>query len=150
MSPFRLHPDVVSDLEEIWDYIAEDNPDAADRAVADIFESLQTLVRFPHQGFQRPDLTPRPLRFKLVSDFLIAYAPDEAPLLVLAILHGSRKSPSLGRYPPGSPLNYLGTKGRARSGKSNKHAANSTFCKGDEVFGKGTQSLARLRGERLP
>jgi len=73
MSSFRLHPDVVSDLEEIWDYIAEDNPDAADRAVADIFESLQTLVRFPHQGFQRPDLATRPLRFKLVSDFLIAY-----------------------------------------------------------------------------
>ena len=90
MSSFRLHPDVVSDLEEIWDYIAEDNPDAADRTVADIFESLQTLVRFPHQGFQRPDLTTRPLRFKLVSDFLIAYAPDEAPLLVVAILHGSR------------------------------------------------------------
>ena len=90
MSSFRLHPDVVSDLEEIWDYIAEDNPDAADRAVADIFESLQTLVTFPHQGFQRPDLTTRPLRFKLVGDFLIAYAPDEAPLLVVAVLHGRR------------------------------------------------------------
>ena len=90
MSSFRLHPDAVSDLEEIWHYIAEDNPDAADRAVADIFESLQTLVTFPHQGFQRPDLTTRPLRFKLAGDFLIAYAPDEAPLLVVAILHGSR------------------------------------------------------------
>lgn len=90
MSSFRFHPDAVLDLEEIWDYIAEDNPDAAGRIIADIFESLQTLTAFPHQGFQRPDLTTRPLRFKLVRDFLIAYAPDETPLLVLAVLHGSR------------------------------------------------------------
>lgn len=90
MSPYRLHPDALGDLEEIWDYIADDNPDAADRVVADIFESLETLATFPHQGFRRPELTTRPLRFKLAGDFLIAYAPDEKPLLIIAILHGSR------------------------------------------------------------
>ena len=31
MSEFVFHPEVVKDLEEIWDYIAADNLDAADR-----------------------------------------------------------------------------------------------------------------------
>jgi plasmid stabilization system protein ParE len=39
---------------------------------------------------RRPDLTSRPLRFILVYDYLIAYAPDEKPLWVIAVLHGSR------------------------------------------------------------
>jgi plasmid stabilization system protein ParE len=90
MSDYQLHPEVFTDLGEIWEYIAEDNLDAADRVITDIFDSIRTLVTLPHQGFHRPDLTTCPLRFKLVHDFLIAYVPEETPLLVIAVLHGSR------------------------------------------------------------
>jgi hypothetical protein len=38
----------------------------------------------------RPDLTNRPLRFVRVRDYLIAYAPDEKPLWVIAVMHGHR------------------------------------------------------------
>ena len=31
MTGYRLHPEVFDDLDEIRGYIAEDNPDAADR-----------------------------------------------------------------------------------------------------------------------
>jgi plasmid stabilization system protein ParE len=41
-------------------------------------------------GRRRPDLTFRPLRFTLVRDYVIAYAPDERPLWVVAVLHGRR------------------------------------------------------------
>jgi hypothetical protein len=41
---------------------------------------------------RRPDLTSRPLRFKLVRDYLITYAPDESPLWVIAVLHARRSS----------------------------------------------------------
>jgi len=41
-------------------------------------------------GHGRPDLTSRALRFQPVRDFLIVYAPDEKPLLVIAVLHGHR------------------------------------------------------------
>jgi len=47
-------------------------------------------VRFPHQGQRRTDLTSRPLRFWRVYDYLIAYAPDERPLWVVAVMHGHR------------------------------------------------------------
>jgi hypothetical protein len=47
-------------------------------------------VPFPHQGHLRSDLTARPLRFIRVRDYLVAYAPDEKPLSVIAIIHGHR------------------------------------------------------------
>jgi hypothetical protein len=47
-------------------------------------------VPFPGQGHRRPDLTLRPLRFILVREYLMAYAPDEKPLWVIAVMHGKR------------------------------------------------------------
>ena len=89
---YRFHPDAFVDLEEIRAYIADENPDAADRTMAEISESIRRLVPFPHQGHRRPDLTSRSLRFALVHEYLVAYAPDEKPLWVVAVIHG-RRSP---------------------------------------------------------
>jgi len=36
MSRYAVHPDAFADLDEIWDYIAQDNVDAADRVLAEI------------------------------------------------------------------------------------------------------------------
>jgi plasmid stabilization system protein ParE len=41
-------------------------------------------------GHVRPDLAPSQIRFHVVRDYLLVYAPDEKPLLVLAVLHGRR------------------------------------------------------------
>jgi len=54
------------------------------------FEMRFAVVAFPQVGHIRSDLTSRPLRFHPIRNFLIAYAPDEQPLLVLAVLHGRR------------------------------------------------------------
>lgn len=89
-SGYALHPEAFADLDDIRDSIAQDNPDAADRVMSEIFDSLRRLVPFPHQGHQRPDLSLRPLRFILVRDYLIAYAPEEKPLWVVAVKHGRR------------------------------------------------------------
>lgn len=90
MSGFVLHPKAFTDLEEIWDFIADDNLDAADRVLDEIHQAIRALVPFPNQGHIRTDLTSRPLRFQPIRNFLLAYAPDEKPLVVLAILHGRR------------------------------------------------------------
>ena len=95
MSGYALHPDASADLDEIWEYIAQDNIDAADRVLADIHTVLRTLAASPHIGHRRPDLTARQLRFHVARDqYLIAYAPDKNPLWVLGILHG-RRNPRL-------------------------------------------------------
>lgn len=58
--------------------------------IADIFDALRMLVASPHSDPRRAALTFRPLRFKLVRDYLIAYVTDESPVWVVAVLHGSR------------------------------------------------------------
>src|SRR5437660_12010556 len=83
------------DITSIWEFIAKDNPLAAKRVREDILEAIRRLVPFPHQGHQRRDLTSRPVRFQTVHNYLIAYAPDEEPLLVLAVLAGRRSPPLL-------------------------------------------------------
>ena len=95
MSGYAFHPDAFADLDEIWEYIAQDNIDAADRVLADIHSTLNLLAGSPQIGHRRPDLTTRPLRFHVARDeYLIAYAPAEKPLWVVAVLH-VRRSPRL-------------------------------------------------------
>jgi plasmid stabilization system protein ParE len=89
---FELHPLAARDITEIWEFIVADSVAAARRVREDVLAAIRALVPFPHQGHRRPDLTSRPLRFKRVRDYLIAYAPDEKPLWVVAVMHG-RRSP---------------------------------------------------------
>src|ERR1700733_797633 len=89
---FDLHPLAAQDIVDIWTFIAEDSPHAAGRVREDILYAIRGLVHFPDQGHRRPDLTSRPLRFTVVHEYLIAYAPDEKPLWVVAVMHG-RRSP---------------------------------------------------------
>jgi antitoxin ParD1/3/4 len=90
MTAFVLHPAAYADLDDIWEYIAADSLEAADRVREEIFEKIRSLAKLPRQGHFRPDLTSQPLRFQAVRDYVIAYAPEEKPLAVLAILHGRR------------------------------------------------------------
>jgi toxin ParE1/3/4 len=90
MIGYEFHPEAEIDLDAIWDFIAEDNIAAADRVAQEIETTIEALVPFPHQGYRRPDLTQRPLRFTDVRDCLIAYAPDKKPLWVVAVMHGKR------------------------------------------------------------
>ena len=94
MSECAYHPEALRDLEEIWDYIAADSLDAADRMVGEVLAAVNSLGTAPHQGRRRPELTSLSLRFLLVREYLIAYAPDDRPLCVLAVIHG-RRSPRL-------------------------------------------------------
>lgn len=89
---FDLHPLAAQDITDIWTFIANDSPRAARRVREQIRDAIRGLVAFPHRGHKRPDLTSRPLRFIIVHDYLIAYAPDEKPLWVIAVMQG-RRSP---------------------------------------------------------
>jgi plasmid stabilization system protein ParE len=94
MSGYRFHPEAEADLDAIWEFIAEDSLEAADRIIDAIKATIEALVPFPHQGHRRPDLTQRPLRFTTAGNYLIAYAPVKRPLRVVAVMHG-RRSPRL-------------------------------------------------------
>lgn len=55
----------------------------------EILETIRSLAPFPLQGHTRADLTSSPLRFQAIRDYLIVYAADEKPILVIAVLHVS-------------------------------------------------------------
>jgi addiction module RelE/StbE family toxin len=90
MSGYVLHPEAFADLDEIREFIAQDNPDAAGRLMDEFFAAFQSLAQFPASGHLRPDLTGRSLRFLVVRQYLIVYAPESQPLQILAVLHGRR------------------------------------------------------------
>jgi plasmid stabilization system protein ParE len=45
-SGYALHPEAVADLDDIGDYVARENPDAADRTMEEIFETMRGLCPF--------------------------------------------------------------------------------------------------------
>lgn len=90
MTECDFHPEARADLDQIWEFIRADNIDAADPVIAEILSAIRSLVQFPYRGHKRLDLTSRPLRFVRVREYLVAYAPDEEPLWVVAVMHGRR------------------------------------------------------------
>jgi plasmid stabilization system protein ParE len=54
MSEFVLHPAAIKDLEEIWEYIAADNLEAANRVREEIYDAIKSLYLFHTSGTTAP------------------------------------------------------------------------------------------------
>jgi plasmid stabilization system protein ParE len=50
MTGYDFHPEAAIDLDEIWEFIAEDNLDAADKVIMDILAAIDALVPFLIKG----------------------------------------------------------------------------------------------------
>ncbi len=98
MEKYQFTPQALSDLFGIWNYIARDNPAAADLVQEAVFRACSLLADSPLIGRVRKDLTPLPVRFWGVSPYskyLIVYDPEKKPLRVIRIIHGARDMPSV-------------------------------------------------------
>ena len=60
MKGYELSPEATDDLQEIWAYIANDNPAAADKLEEDIYAACELLAKNPRLGHRRSDLTDEP------------------------------------------------------------------------------------------
>ena len=90
MKAFRLSPQAFQDIDEIWEFIAKDDMDVADRVRDEIFEALEMLAGMPLMGHLRKDLAREPLRFWPVYSYLIIYRPESRPIEIVRVLHGAR------------------------------------------------------------
>jgi plasmid stabilization system protein ParE len=89
-------PLAKSDLEEIWCFIAEDDPKAADQLEADIYAACQLLTTQPEMGNRRPAWSNKPVRFWPVrKNYLIVYVPESDPMEILRIFNTARDIPKL-------------------------------------------------------
>jgi plasmid stabilization system protein ParE len=95
MKGYEFSPEARDDLQEIWAYIAGENPGAADQLEEDIYAACELLSRNSHAGHKRPDLTDEPVRFWPVRRrYLLIYLPEAEPLKIVRILHGARDASS--------------------------------------------------------
>ena len=82
-------PEAENDIEEIWLYIAQDNPDNADRFLDEIEETSRKLVQLTSMGRNRDELYPGLKSFP-VGKYIIFYLPISDGLEIVRILHGMR------------------------------------------------------------
>ncbi|MGO4881495.1 MAG: type II toxin-antitoxin system RelE/ParE family toxin [Bryobacteraceae bacterium] len=88
---FVLTPEARADLIQIWNYIAEDSIDAADRVIARMDDAFGRLARTPRMGHFREDLADSRHRFWTVYSYVIAYRWESKPLQIIAVVHGARQ-----------------------------------------------------------
>jgi toxin ParE1/3/4 len=114
VAEFILAPCVESELWEIWDFIARDNPRAATRVVEAAYETFKTLAVTPGIGrlrkFRDARLNGvRSLRVAGYDNYLIFYRPIAGGIQVLHVYHGARDIEALfGEKWGGSGLPVVG------------------------------------------
>ena len=94
MSGYLLSEDADVDLDDIWEYIAQDNIDAADRWVGKLFDAFESIGRSPGIGHQREDLTSYPVLFFPVGAYLIVYRAIHPTVEIVGVTQGARDIPS--------------------------------------------------------
>jgi toxin ParE1/3/4 len=82
-------PQAVTDLEDIWWYIAQNNLQDADKLLDRIQEKLMNLAEFPQMGMGQDGLKPG-LRSFTVGNYLVFYFPLVDGIDVVRVLHVAR------------------------------------------------------------
>ena len=83
----RIAGKARTELIEIYRYLAQHNPTAAERTLADIDFRLRQLASFPLMGRQRPELAPG-LRSILAGTHLVFYRIGDEEVTVLRVIDG--------------------------------------------------------------
>lgn len=78
------------DLLDIWEYIAAESVDVADRVVGRIEADIAQLAQMPGMGHQRADVKDPRLLFWMVRPYVIVYRHTRRTLYVVRVLHGAR------------------------------------------------------------
>jgi len=77
-------------LRDIYDYIALDNPSAAQRVVSGIYEKAQILGRFPEIGHKYREVEDGEIRVLLYGHYRIAYfIKTKSTVDILGVFHGA-------------------------------------------------------------
>lgn len=77
-------------LRDIYDYIATDNLEAAQKVVSGIYEKVQVLRRFPEIGHKYRTETDGEIRILLYGHYRIAYLlRSSSSIDILGVFHGA-------------------------------------------------------------
>lgn len=82
-------PLAETDILEVWDYIADDNPAAADRWVDQLDAQFRMLATQPMMGRTRNELAPGVRSFPF-GRYVVFYVALDDGIDVVRVLHGAR------------------------------------------------------------
>ena len=98
MPKIRIAENAGDDLEDIWEYVAQDNPEAARKLIKEITGKFKLLRDHPRIGREENRLLGTLRRFP-VSSYIIFYKPFDNGVEILRILHATRDIEKiLGRF----------------------------------------------------
>jgi toxin ParE1/3/4 len=86
---YQLSPQAEADLEEIGDYIADDNPENARRFIERLTSKLEALGRHPMMGRARPELR-SDMRSFPYGAYLILYRSVGDGVEIVRVVHAAR------------------------------------------------------------
>ncbi len=89
MADIRWSREAVGWLEEIFEYIAQDNPIAAEKVVSGIYEKTQLLSEFPEIGYKYREEVEGDIRILLYGHYRIAYLITDSSIDILGVFHGA-------------------------------------------------------------
>lgn len=86
---FDLAEQAQQDIREIWSYLAEKSPIAADKLITELFAKFQLLANNAELGRNRNEFLLN-LRSFPVKKYIVFYIPTEAGIEIFRVIHSSR------------------------------------------------------------
>ena len=89
MAEIRWTEEAANWLQDIYEFILEDNPTAAQKVVEDIYEKVQILKTFPEIGYKYRNESDGIIRILLYGHYRIAYIVKYNVVEILGVFHGA-------------------------------------------------------------
>ena len=93
MARYHLSELALADLDQIWGFIARDNPAAARNTISRILDACDKLADFPGMGASCDELRAR-MRSYPVRPYVVFYFPRDGGIDVARVIHGARDHPA--------------------------------------------------------
>jgi toxin ParE1/3/4 len=89
MARRRIRPDSKEDLNQIWTFVAVNNPKAGDAMIDRLTEAFEMLLTMPLAGRARPEFGEN-LRSFVVDNHVVFYETVPEGIDIVRIMHGRR------------------------------------------------------------
>ncbi|MBO1502460.1 type II toxin-antitoxin system RelE/ParE family toxin [Serratia proteamaculans] len=84
-----ISPAAVCDIENIGDYIAQDNPSRALSFISELYNQCQRIGESPEAYQKRPELGPG-VRISAYGKYLIVFTAIQRNVRIERVFHGAR------------------------------------------------------------
>lgn len=85
-------------MDDVWLYVALDNPKAADRLIDKLFTAIKRIAKNPYLGRSRDEIIDG-VRSYRVGAYVIFYLIDRHHIRIVRVLHGARDIDSVFEAP---------------------------------------------------